>query len=309
MQAVIYKSTGSWYAAKGSDGKFYSTRIKGKFKIDNITSTNPIAVGDVVEIAIEEENPDNAMVTAILDRHNYIARSSPHNRNQRHIVASNLDQVILFASLRDPVTSLGFIDRFLVSAEAWHVPCILVFNKLDIYQDAEMVLLEKIKTIYQPLGYEVLPVSIEKKIGVEKLKEKLAEKTTLISGASGVGKSSFINYIFPERQQRTQEVSEWSGKGMHTTTFAEMFDISGNGRIIDTPGIREFGITDDIDKQEISHYFPEMRIRLHDCKFNNCLHVNEPGCAIRAAVENGEISPERYISYRNILESHNQPKY
>ncbi|QES90155.1 ribosome small subunit-dependent GTPase A [Rhizosphaericola mali] len=303
MQATIYKSTGSWYQAKAENQTFYNTRIKGKFKINGITSTNPVAVGDLVEIDIEDEEQKTAIVTKILDRQNYIVRSSPHNRNQRHIVASNLDQVFLFASLRDPKTSLGFIDRFLVSAEAWHVKCSLIFNKTDLYTEHDWKILEQIKVVYQPLGYEVFELSLEADKGLDKLKNAFQGKTTLVSGQSGVGKSTFINAILPEENIRTQEVSDWSGKGMHTTTFAQMYDINAESRLIDTPGIREFGITNDISSQELSHYFPEMRERLQDCKFNNCLHINEPGCAIKDAVENSEIALDRYLSYCNILET------
>lgn len=303
MRATIYKSTGSWYLAKSDNGQWYNARIKGIFKKDNITSTNPIAVGDRVDIEIEDEDAHTAIISNILDRHNYIVRSSPHNRNQRHIVASNLDQVLLFASLRQPVTSTGFMDRFLVAAEAWHVPAILVLNKTDIYGDKEWEMVHYIEQTYEPLGYAVIPVSILKKRSLDMLQQKLANKRTLISGSSGVGKSSFINFLLPDKDLTTQEVSEWSGKGMHTTTFAEMFDIAHGGTVIDTPGIREFGLTNDIPAQELSHYFPEMRQRLNDCRFNNCLHLNEPGCAVKEAVAAGEIAMERYLSYCNILES------
>ena len=308
MKALIYKSTGSWYLAKSGDGKSYNTRIKGAFKIEGLSSTNPIAVGDEVEIALEDDADDTAMITAIHDRKNYIARSSPHNRHHHHIIASNLDQTLLFATLRDPKTSQGFMDRFLVSAEAFHVPAIIVFNKADLYRKKELEKLEELTGTYTSIGYTIQLLSMQKMQGVEELKALLRDKTTLLSGHSGVGKSTFINTIFPNLQLRTQEVSDWSGKGLHTTTFAEMFDLPLGGRIIDTPGIREFGLVD-IPKQELSHYFPEMRKLINECQFNNCMHINEPGCAVKKAIEDGSIAVERYVSYLNILDTINEKNY
>jgi ribosome biogenesis GTPase len=307
MKAVIYKSTGSWYVAKTDDGKLYNARIKGIFKIDGITSSNPIAVGDEVEIEDESEI-NTVIITEILQRRNYVARSSPHRKSQHHIVASNLDQSILFATIKEPRTSQGFIDRFLVSCEAYHIPAFIVFNKADIYKKKEVDKFEEMKAMYEKIGYKVFLTSVKDKKGVDEVKEMLNGKTTLLSGHSGVGKSSLLNAIYPELKLRTQDVSGWSGKGMHTTTFAEMYDLPFNGRIIDTPGVKEFGIVD-ISRQELSHYFPEMRDRLNDCQFNNCLHINEPGCAIKDAVNKEEISPERYVSYYNILESIDDKNY
>jgi ribosome biogenesis GTPase len=258
MKALVYKSTGSWYTVKTETGKMMNTRIKGIFKIDGITSTNPIAVGDDVEIELENEVEQTALIVEIHPRRNYIARATPHQNKERHIVASNLNQVMLFATLKEPKTSQGFIDRFLVAAEAYHVPPIIVFNKSDLYRKKEMHLFEERKEMYEAINYTVLLTSMEKEEGMADLKQALKNKTTLLSGHSGVGKSTFINAIFPELQLKTKEVSGWSGKGMHTTTFAEMFDLPFGGKIIDTPGIREFGITD-IKKEELSHYFPEMR--------------------------------------------------
>lgn len=310
MVATIYKSTGSWYIAKGEDGVFYNARIKGKFKIKGLTTTNPIAVGDIVDMDLEEGAEKVGIITAIHDRKNYIVRTSAHNRNQRHIVAANLDQALLFVGLRDPKTSTGFMDRFLAAAEAWHVPTQLVVNKADTFEDEEWEMLENIKKVYKPLGYGVFTLSLETKEGLPEVIEVLSDKTTLISGQSGIGKSTFINGVLPDENIRTQEVSAWSGKGLHTTTFAQMYDLNtGSGRIIDTPGIREFGITNDIEPAELSHYFPEMRARLHDCRFNNCLHVNEPGCAIKDAVEKEEIAMDRYLSYLNILDSMPKKNY
>ena len=302
MKAVVYKSTGSWYVVKTESGQILNARIKGIFKIDGITSTNPVAVGDEVEIEMENELERTAMIRDIHERKNYIARATPHHNRERHIVASNLDQLLLFATLKDPKTSQGFIDRFLIAAEAFHVPPVIVFNKADIYRKKELQLFEERKEMYNAIGYNVLLTSIEKGNGVEEISKLLLDKTTLLSGHSGVGKSTFINAILPQLKLKTQDVSGWSGKGMHTTTFAEMFDLPFGGRIIDTPGIREFGITD-ISRQELSHYYPEMREKLHECQFNDCMHINEPGCAIKKAVEEGNIAPERYISYRNILDT------
>lgn len=298
----MYKSTGSWYAVKNESGQTFNARIKGKFRIDDITSTNPIAVGDKVEVEKEETEEESVVITEICSRKNYITRQSPHNKHQHHIVASNLDQSILFATLKDPKTSQGFIDRFLAASEAYHVPAIIVFNKSDLYKKKEQQKLEELKNIYESNKYRVLSMSIEQNAGVEQVKEVLKNKVTLLSGHSGVGKSSFINIVFPEFTLKTQDVSGWSGKGLHTTTFAEMYDLPFGGKIIDTPGLREFALMD-IEKHELSHYFPEMKALLSECRFNNCLHVEEPGCAVKKAVEEGKIFPKRYISYLNILGS------
>lgn len=302
MQALIYKSTGSWYIARTETGAVYNARIKGVFKIDNITSTNPIAVGDVVTIEPEDETGNTAIITGIGDRQNYIARSSPHNKNQHHIIASNLDQVLLFITLKEPRTSTGFIDRFLVSAEAFHLPAILVFNKWDIYKKKEVALFEELEAIYTGISYTVARLSMQTGEGVMEIKNILQGKTTLLSGHSGVGKSTFINAILPDKQLRTTEVSSWSGKGMHTTTFAEMFDLPFSGRLIDTPGIRELGIVD-IPKEELSHYFPEMQKLLPECRYNNCLHINEPGCAVKAGLEEGTVAVSRYADYLSIMDT------
>jgi ribosome biogenesis GTPase / thiamine phosphate phosphatase len=302
MKATVYKSTGSWYTVKDDTGKFWNARTKGVLKMDDITSTNPVAVGDKVVIEPEPETENSAMINEILDRDNYINRQSPRFKHQHHIIAANLDQSLLIATLKEPKTSQGFIDRFLAASEAYHVPALLVFNKADLYKKKEFGQFEQWKQMYEAVGYHVLLISVQKNEGIEEVKELLKDKTTLISGHSGVGKSSLLNIIFPEMNLKTQDVSGWSGKGQHTTTFAEMFDLSLGGRIIDTPGMREFGLVD-ISKQELSHYFPEMRNRLSNCQFNNCLHINEPGCAIKEAVLNGEIHEDRYVSYVNILNS------
>jgi ribosome biogenesis GTPase len=304
MKGLVYKSTGSWYVVKTDEGRMVNSRIKGVFKIDGITSTNPIAVGDVVELEPEDDADQTAMITEIHPRRNYITRQSPSHKMQHHIIAANLDQSLMFATLREPRTSQGFIDRFLVTCEAYHVPAIIIFNKTDLHRKKENDKFEELTALYTAIGYKVFGMSVERNEGVEEVKNELKDKTTLMSGHSGVGKSSFINKVFPSIQLKTKDVSGWSGKGMHTTTFAEMFDLPSGGRIIDTPGMREFGIVD-ISKQELSHYFPEMRALLNECHFNDCLHIDEPDCAIKKAVIDGRIHEERYVSYVNILDSIN----
>ena len=302
MQARVYKSTGSWYSVKNSEGKMLLARIKGKFKIEGISSTNPIAVGDIVKLEPDNERENTYIIAEIEPRRNYINRQSPHRRHQHHIIASNLDQSILFATIKSPRTSQGFIDRFLITSEAFHIPGIIIFNKADLYMEKEMMQYEEWALMYRKAGYPVYLISMETGKGVDEVSAILKDKITLISGHSGVGKSSFINAIFPELNLRTEEVSGWSGKGMHTTNFAEMFDLPSGGSIIDTPGVKEFGLVD-ISRQELSHYFPEMRALIQQCQFNNCLHINEPGCAIKKAVNEKQIHMLRYISYCTILET------
>lgn len=308
MKALVYKSTGSWYIVKDQEGKSFNARIKGALKIDGITSTNPIAVGDHVEAEMENEGEGTLTISHIDARKNYIVRTSPHNKNQHHIVASNLDQCMLFATLKDPKTSQGFVDRFLITAEAYHIPSIIAFNKSDLYKKKEQEKFDQLKEMYETIGYQVLSISVEKNTGMELITDLLRNKTTLLSGHSGVGKSSFINKLFPGMQLKTQDVSGWSGKGLHTTTFAEMFDLPFGGRIIDTPGIRELGLVD-VSRQELSHFYPEMRELLNECQFNNCLHINEPGCAVKQAVIEGKIYEDRYVSYSNILDSIQEKSY
>jgi ribosome biogenesis GTPase len=308
MKATVYKSTGSWYTIRDKEGNWYNARIKGVFKIDGITSTNPIAVGDEVEMEIENEADRTAIITNILPRNNYITRQSPRVKHQHHIVAANLDQSLLIATIKEPRTSQGFIDRFLVAAEMFHVRSAIVFNKADIYKNKEIEQFNEWKEMYEVAGYKVLLTSIKDNIGMDELREVLKDKTTLISGHSGVGKSSLLNALIPDLALKTTDVSGWSGKGRHTTTFAEMYDLPFGGRVIDTPGMREFGLVG-ISRQELSHYFPEMRQRLNDCQFNNCMHINEPGCAIKQAVRDGQINEDRYVSYATILDSIEEKNY
>ena len=307
MKATVYRSTGSWYILKNAEGDFVNARLKGKLKIEGITSTNPIAVGDVVEID-EEAIEGNLVISKIYDRRNYINRVSPHNKNLHHIVAANLDQSLLFATLKDPKTSFGFIDRFLITSEAYRVPAIIVFNKADLFKEKELQKFELAKKNYEAIGYKIMLMSIEKNIGTEDVKDLLKDKTTLLSGHSGVGKSTFINYVFPDLSLKTLAVSDWSGKGMHTTTFAEMFDLPFGGSIIDTPGIREMGLVD-VPKNELAQYYPEMRAVMNDCKFNNCQHFNEPGCAVKEAINKEIISEERYLSYLAIKDTIEEKSY
>lgn len=308
MQGVVYKSTGSWYSVKDDSGKMWNARMKGVFKLDDITSTNPIAVGDLVDFEEENAAEQTVTITKIHDRKNHINRQSPRIKSQQHIVAANIDQSLLIATIKEPRTSSGFIDRFLVACEMYHVPAIILFNKIDLYKEKDIAKFEKLKEVYETIGYEVAAISLKENQNIDHIKDLLKDKITLISGHSGVGKSTFINAIIPHAQIKTQDVSGWSGKGQHTTTFAEMFELPFGGKIIDTPGMKEFGLVD-IERQELSGYFPEMRERLNNCQFNNCLHINEPGCAIKQAVIDGEIDEDRYVSYYNILESIPEQKW
>jgi len=298
MQGLVTKSTGSWYQVQTPDGRRYDCRIKGKFRIKGLTTTNPVAVGDRVDFELEPEQ-EQGVITKLYDRRNYIIRKSINLSKQAQIIAANLDQAFLVVTLASPRTSLGFIDRFLVTAEAYDIPASLVYNKLDMFSKEGLEILSEYKMVYEKLGYPCYEVSALKGTNIPALKDKLKDKITLFSGHSGVGKSSLMNAILPDLELRTMEVSEWSDKGMHTTTFAEMYDLPGGGSIIDTPGIRELGVID-IEQQELSHFFPEMRSRLNQCRFNNCRHINEPGCAVLEALEEGNIEPSRYESYLSI---------
>ena len=302
MEALIYKSTGSFYLAKDESGKIWNCKIRGKLKIaDAISSTNPIAVGDKVNILIEDEHQNSAIITEILARENYIVRSSPHNKYQKHIIASNLDLAVLVATIKDPRTSQGFMDRFLVTAEAYHISILIIFNKSDKHIGKVAEQWQNKKDIFEKIGYSTITLSANTGEGIPELKEILKDKTSLLSGHSGVGKSSLINILIPDFNLRVGKISDWSGKGQHTTTFAEMFDLPLGGRIIDTPGIKELGIVD-FEREDLAHYFPEMKVLIHGCKFHNCIHQNEPGCAVKKAVAAGAISLDRYESYLIMLD-------
>ncbi len=308
MQGKVYKSTGSWYVVRAADGNTWNARLKGIFKLDGITSTNPLAVGDNVEFESENEDERTALITAIHNRQNYINRQSPSHRMQHHIVAANIDQSFLIVTLKDPRTSQGFVDRWLVTCEAYHVPAVLLFNKTDLYRNKEEERFHAWKEMYTAIGYRIIRMSVATGEGVDEVKRLLQDKINLLSGHSGVGKSSFLNALLPGLALKTQDVSGWSGKGIHTTTFAEMFDLPEGGHIIDTPGMREFGLVD-ISKAELSGYFPEMRALAGLCQFNNCLHLEEPGCRIKQAVSEGLISANRYDSYCAILASIEENNY
>ncbi|TAE85601.1 MAG: ribosome small subunit-dependent GTPase A [Bacteroidetes bacterium] len=299
MRGVVIKSTGSWYSVRTEDKTSIQCRIKGKFRLDDIKHTNPIAVGDWVEYTIEPEH-NTGIIHTIEDRKNYIIRKSSNLSKQTHIIASNIDQALLVASLVQPQTSLGFIDRFILTAEAYHIPTIIVFNKADLYHNHLQAILDDTLEIYQNMGYTCFSTSVPESINTERLKQILTNKTTLISGHSGVGKSSLLNHLSNGLNLKTGSISEFSNKGTHTTTFAEMFELSFGGYIIDTPGIKEFGLVD-FNEAEISHYFLDMKPYINQCRFNNCKHLNEPHCAVKNAVEIGLIREERYHSYINIL--------
>ncbi|MFD1628687.1 ribosome small subunit-dependent GTPase A [Pseudopedobacter beijingensis] len=298
MQGLVTKSTGSWYSVAAENGEHYECRIKGKLRIKGIVSTNPVAVGDIVTFELEPDQ-ETGVISKIEPRKNYIIRKSINLSKQAHIIAANMDQAFLVVTLASPRTSLGFIDRFLVTAEAYHIPAILIFNKLDLFSDEGLDILEDFMSIYENIGYACYAVSANDGFNIEIIENLLKDKTTLFSGHSGVGKSSLINRIIPDIAIKTGEISDWSDSGKHTTTFAEMYNLPFGGKLIDTPGIRELGIFD-IDKKQLAHYFPEFRERMHDCKFNNCVHINEPGCAVLKALDEGEIEPSRYDSYLSI---------
>jgi len=298
MQGLVIKSTGSWYQVHAEDGLSYDCRIKGKFRIKGIQTTNPIAVGDQVEFELEP-NSDKGVISKLHERKNYIIRKSINLSKQAQIIAANMDQAFLVVTLASPRTSLGFIDRFLATAEAYDIPAVLIFNKLDLFNEDGLAILEDYKSIYENIGYPCYTVSALEGTNMPQIENLLKDKTTLFSGHSGVGKSSLINALLPGRSIKTGEISESSDKGQHTTTFAEMHTLPFGGYLIDTPGIRELGIFD-IRPEELGHYFREMKAMLNQCRFNNCRHVNEPGCAVIKAVEHGDIELSRYESYLSI---------
>jgi ribosome biogenesis GTPase / thiamine phosphate phosphatase len=298
MRALVTKSTGSWYQVVNDQGKTIDCRIKGKFRIKDIRTTNPIAVGDIVEIEMEPEQ-NTGVIIKLIPRKNYIIRKSINLSKQSQIIAANLDQAFLIVTLASPRTSLGFIDRFLVTAEAYDIPAGLIFNKLDLFSQEGMEVLAEYESIYKRVGYPCYEVSAVEGTNLDQIEDLLKDKVTLFSGHSGVGKSTLINALIPDLHLKTGAVSDWSDKGQHTTTFAEMHSLPKGGYLIDTPGIRELGIFD-IEPQVLGHFFPEIRERLNQCRFHNCRHINEPGCSVIEAVENGEIDVSRYESYLSI---------
>lgn len=297
MQGVVIKSTGSWYIVKTEDGELLNCRIRGKFRMQDITSTNPIVVGDKVLLSQEE---DSFLIDELFDRKNIIVRKSVNLSKQTHILASNIDQAILVVTMQSPQTSTGFIDRFLVSAQAYGVDVVILFNKTDLYDKATLALLKERRSIYEKIGYRCLSKSTLND-DLSDIKELMKAKVNVISGHSGVGKSTLLNRIQPNLNITTQEISEQHQQGQHTTTFSEMHDLDFGASIIDTPGVRGFGLIE-MDKYELGDYFIEFFKLKSDCKFNNCLHINEPKCAVKLALENGEIAPSRYKNYLNMLE-------
>ncbi len=306
MHGLVIKNTGSWYQVKTEDGRLVECKIKGNFRLKGIRSTNPIAVGDNVQIIMNQEG--TAFISEIEDRKNYIVRRSSNLSKQSHILAANLDQCLLVVTVNYPETSTIFIDRFLASAEAYRVPVKLVFNKIDAYSEDELRYLEALITLYTQIGYPCFKISARNGDGLEEIKQALEGNITLFSGHSGVGKSTLINSLLPDIDIKTAEISTYHNKGMHTTTFSEMFSVTGDGYIIDTPGIKGFG-TFDMKDEEVGHYFKEIFETSDKCKYNNCTHRHEPGCAVREAVEKHLISESRYTSYLNILEDKEEGKY
>lgn len=306
MKGLVIKNTGSWYTVKTDDGQLIESKIKGNFRLKGIRSTNPVAVGDYVEIITNQEG--TAFISAIEDRRNYIIRKSPNLSKQSHILAANVDQALLVVTVNYPQTSTTFIDRFLASAEAYSVPVILVFNKHDLLSEEELHYEKMMCTLYETVGYKCVEISAETGEGMEQLFPILKDKITLLSGNSGVGKSTLINRLIPHASQRTAEISDAHNTGMHTTTFSEMIELPEGGYLIDTPGIKGFG-TFDIEKEELTSYFKEIFRFSKDCRFSNCTHTHEPGCAVIKAVEDHFIAASRYQSYLSMLEDKDENKY
>ena len=302
MIGTIYKSTGSWYTVKTDEGTYYECRIKGKFRIQGIKSTNPVAVGDRVVFELDTKSDQvTGVITAIEDRRNYIIRKSVNLSKQTHIIAANVDQVFLLVTLNNPPTFTSFIDRFLVTAEAYDIKAILLFNKIDTYTEDELLEIKYLADMYRSIGYECLGISALLGKNMDTLKDYMHGKVNMFSGHSGVGKSTLVNSIDSSLNIKTKAISEQHKQGQHTTTFAEMYDLPFGAKIIDTPGIKGFGVVD-MDKEEVSDYFPEFFALKSACKFNNCLHVEEPQCAVKGALENDELFWSRYKSYRQLIE-------
>ena len=306
MNGFVIKNTGSWYLVRTEDGRNIECKIKGNFRLKGIRSTNPIAVGD--RVVIVENNEGTALITQIEDRTNYIIRRSSNLSKQSHIIAANIDLCFLIVTVSHPITSTVFIDRFLASAEAYRVPVNLIFNKADIYPEDEAEYMDALIGMYDYIGYPGLKISALQNTGLDILQKKIQGKITLFSGHSGVGKSTLINALIPDTKLKTGAISDYHGKGMHTTTFSEMIELPQGGFIIDTPGIKGFG-TVDMERNEIFHFFPDIFKFSKDCRFNNCIHINEPGCAVREAVNKHYISESRYKSYLNMMEDEVDEKY
>lgn len=298
---LVMRSTGSWYDVRSNEGTIMQCRLKGKFKIKGLKVTNPIAVGDKVVYEMEDEVRNTGIISDILPRENYIIRQSVHKTAHGHLLATNLDQAVLIATLDFPRTSLGFIDRFLVAAESFRIPTVLVFNKLDLLNEEQIAYQHELTELYESLNYTCIFTSAVDGTGVEEFFNILKGKVSLISGHSGVGKSTLVNAIAPDLDLRTSQVSTFANKGVHTTTFAEMFEIAPETFIIDSPGIKELGLAD-MEKEEIGHYFPEILEIMSECRFHNCMHLDEPNCAVKEAVMEERIAQSRYFSYLSMME-------
>ncbi|MGM0392364.1 MAG: ribosome small subunit-dependent GTPase A [Bacteroidota bacterium] len=309
MKGIVYKSTGSWYQVKAEDGEIYNCRIKGKFRLKGIKSTNPVAVGDRVKFDLEEGLEEvKGVIKEIENRDNYIIRKSVNLSKQTHIIASNIDQAFLLVTLNNPPTFTTFIDRFLVTAEAYHIKTVLLFNKIDIYNEDELAEIKYLAALYREIGYECLGISAITGKNIDKVKEMMTGKTSMISGHSGTGKSTLINALEPRLDLKTSKISVQSKQGQHTTTFAEMYDLSFDARIIDTPGIKGFGVVE-IEKEELANYFPEFFALKDQCKYYNCLHLEEPKCAVKDALEDGRVAWSRYKSYLQIIKGEDEQQY
>jgi ribosome biogenesis GTPase len=306
MTGLVYKSTGSWYTVKTQLGETYECRIKGKFRIKGIKSTNPIAVGDIVDFELEKDNDQvSGIINNIHDRTNYIVRKSVNLSKQTHIISANIDLVFLMITIDNPPTFTSFIDRFLVTAEAYSIKTVLLFNKIDSYDEDTLNEVKYLAHVYRKIGYECIGVSAKTGKNVDKVKALMHKKVSVFSGHSGVGKSTLVNAIEPSLNIKTKEISLQHMQGQHTTTFAEMFDLSFDAKIIDTPGIKGFGVVD-MEKEEVGDYFPEIFKLKQDCKFNNCLHIQEPNCAVKEALDKDEIAFSRYRSYLQIIEGEDE---
>ena len=307
MCGLIIKNTGSWYTVKTDDGQMFECKVKGTFRLKGIRSTNPVAVGDVVTITPGADG-QTALIDGIEDRRNYIIRKASNLSKQSHIIAANVDMAALVVTIAHPETSTIFIDRFLASAEAYRVPVLIVFNKTDLYGDEELRTLEEAMSLYRNIGYTCLACSAETGSGIDELEAELRGKTTLLSGNSGVGKSTLLNLLVPDAEAKTAEISTAHDAGMHTTTFSQMYFLPFGGALIDTPGIKGFG-TFDMEREEVSHYFREIFKTSAECRFGNCTHTHEPGCAVLQAVADGRIAESRYMSYLSMLEDKDEGKY
>ena len=302
MTGIVYKSTGSWYSIKAQDGTFYDCRIKGKFRIQGIKSTNPLAVGDVVDFDLEtSNNAQTGVIKTIHSRKNYIVRKSVNLSKQTHIIASNIDQVFLLVTINNPPTFTSFIDRFLATTEAYSIKAVLLFNKVDVNDANNKDIVKDLTNLYEGIGYQCLSISAKTGENIEAVKSLMTGKSSMFAGHSGVGKSTLVNSIEPGLNIKTKEISDQHKQGQHTTTFAEMFDLSFEAQIIDTPGIKGFGVVD-MEPAELDNYFPELFALKQSCKFNDCLHLHEPLCAVKSAIENNQVAASRYKSYTQILE-------